>query len=228
MARGCGCRSDCGSLALVVSPARLSPRTLPSAFGLGLVHGGAHAVSSARFSSLTWAWIAQWLRLRASWELRSQGTAAGVIGGSAAPSAATRQQVRAPSFRLPLSIRFRAGAGRCSGSGRRQGRVRRGRSLLSRPRGSVGSARLRGFGGSGLSRCAARVRERGLWVGMVVRFVCVIRVSVRVSRVSLVCPGSSVSFYLAFNILFTRFMCIHTCPSQTSFRQFFSTYCTCI
>ena len=140
MARGCGCRSDCGSLALVVSPARLSPRTLPSAFGLGLVHGGAHAVSSVRFSSLTWAWIAQWLRLRASWELRSQGTAAGVIGGSAAPSAATRQQVRAPSFRLPLSIRFRAGAGRCSGSGRRQGRVRRGRSLLSRPRGSVGSA----------------------------------------------------------------------------------------
>ena len=43
---------------------------------------------------------------------------------------------------------------------------------------AAGLGRLRGFGGSGLSRCAARVRERGLWVGMVVRFVCVIRVSV--------------------------------------------------
>ena len=53
---------------------------------------------------------------------------------------------------------------------------------------AAGLGRLRGFGGSGLSRCAARVRERGLWVGMVP--------CVRVSRVSLVCPGSSVSFYL--------------------------------
>ena len=33
----------------------------------------------------------------------------------------------------------RAGAGRRSGSGRGQGRVRRGRPLLSRPRGAVGS-----------------------------------------------------------------------------------------
>jgi len=41
--------------------------------------------------------------------------------------------------RLHFADRFRAGAGRRSGSGWRQGRVRWGRPLLSRPRGAVGS-----------------------------------------------------------------------------------------
>jgi hypothetical protein len=40
--------------------------------------------------------------------------------------------------RLHFADRFRAGAGRRSGSGWRQGRVRWGRPLLSRPRGAVG------------------------------------------------------------------------------------------
>ncbi len=46
--------------------------------------------------------------------------------------------VRVCRTRLHFADRFRAGAGRRSGSGWRQGRVRWGRPLLSRPRGAVG------------------------------------------------------------------------------------------
>jgi len=62
-----------------------------------------------------------------------------LIGGSgrtAGRYASTTRPPRAPSFRRPP---VRAGAGRRSGSGWRQGRVRWGRPLLSRPRGAIGS-----------------------------------------------------------------------------------------
>ena len=87
--------------------------------------------------------IAQRLRLRASWELRSQVTVAGVsssslkrgcrgLGGRARPLRVLYASGASTSARLHFADRFRAGAGKRSGSGRRQGRVRRGRSLLSR------------------------------------------------------------------------------------------------
>jgi hypothetical protein len=87
--------------------------------------------------------------------------------------------------------RLRAGAGRRSGSGWRQGRVCSGRPLLSRPRGAVG------FGLAAVESAAASVVAltsdvRGVccwWVWLVVRFVCV-PLCVRVFRVSRVCPGS--------------------------------------
>ena len=76
-------------------------------------------------------------------------------------------------------------------SGWRQGRVRRGRPLLSRPRGAVDS---------GLAAVLAAVESVAVFVRvcvvgfgwMVVRFVRVIRLPAcaRVSRVSRVCPGS--------------------------------------
>ena len=50
-----------------------------------------------------------------------------------------RRPLRICRARLLFADRFRAGAGRRSGSGWRQGRVRWGRPLLSRPRGAVGS-----------------------------------------------------------------------------------------
>ena len=60
-----------------------------------------------------------------------------LIGGSG--RTACRYASAARAFRLQLADRLRAGAGRRSGSGWRQGRVRLGRPLLSRPRGAVGS-----------------------------------------------------------------------------------------
>ena len=112
--------------------------------------------------------------------------------GLAAPPAAT-QLPRAPSFRRPPSS---TGAGRRSGSGWRQGRVRWGRPLLSRTRGAVGS----GAAAVESAAVSAVALSCGLCVGVggfgwiVVRFVCVIRVPpgsgvcARVSRVSRVCP----------------------------------------
>ena len=89
--------------------------------------------------------------------------------------------------RLHFADRLRAGVGRRSGSGWRQGRVRRGRPLLSRPRGAVDS---------GLAAVLAAVESVAVfvrvcrWVWMVVRFVRVIRVEPACARVSRVCPGS--------------------------------------
>ena len=92
--------------------------------------------------------------------------------GLAAPPAAT-QLPRAPSFRRPPSS---TGAGRRSGSGWRQGRVRWGRPLLSRTRGAVGS----GAAAVESAAVSAVALSCGLCVGgfgwIVVRFVCVIRV----------------------------------------------------
>ena len=106
----------------------------------------------------------------------------------------------ARAFISPTAFVLRAGAGRRSGSaGWRQGRVRWGRPLLSRPRGAVGSgpapadvepatvsAVAWSCGGVSLPR----------WVWMVVRFVCVFRVPVcapacpvRVPCVSRLPPG---------------------------------------
>ena len=51
----------------------------------------------------------------------------------------TGRPLRICRARLHFADRLRAGAGRRSGSGWRQGRVRWGRPLLSRPRGAVGS-----------------------------------------------------------------------------------------
>ena len=87
---------------------------------------------------------------------------------------ASAARMAARAFISPTA--FEQARGRRSGSGRWQGRVRRGRSLRSRPRNSVHrSVRPR-------VRSAPGVRVR-TWVGMVVRFVCVeawalIRVSV--------------------------------------------------
>ena len=83
--------------------------------------------------------------------------------------------------RLHFADRFRAGAGRRSGSGWRQGRVRWGRPLLSRPRGAVGS-------GSAAVESAA-VSAVALTCGLmcVGGFVGVIRVPL-CARVSSVCP----------------------------------------
>ena len=72
---------------------------------------------------------------------------------------------------------------------RRQGRVRWGRPLLSRPRGAVGS------GAAAVESAAVSVVVPDVrscewvrwWVGMVLRFVCVIRVPV-CARVPRVCP----------------------------------------
>ena len=94
--------------------------------------------------------------------------------------------------RLHFADRFRAGAGRRSGSGWRQGRVRWGRPLLSRPRGAVGS------GPVAVESAAASVVALTCWVCVVgtgfgwLWFVCVVCVPlcVRVSRESRVCPGS--------------------------------------
>ena len=96
--------------------------------------------------------------------------------------------------------RLRAGAGSWrSGSGWRQGRVRWGRPLLSRPRGVVGSgpaavlavvesAEVSGFG------CRVVVRVcRCFW--MVVRFVCVLRVSACALVCPVCVPAPPVSFY---------------------------------
>ena len=60
-----------------------------------------------------------------------------LIGGSG--RTAGRYASAARAYRLHFADRLRAGAGRRSGSGWRQGRVRWGRPLLSRPRGAVGS-----------------------------------------------------------------------------------------
>ena len=93
--------------------------------------------------------------------------------------------------RLHFADRLRAGAGRRSGSGWRQGQVRWGRPLLSRPRGAVGS---------GPAAVLAAVESAGFWPsrgragvslsldGCEVRLCdpCV-RVCACVSRV---CPGS--------------------------------------
>ena len=57
-----------------------------------------------------------------------------LIGGSVWPH---RRPLRICRARLHFADRLRAGAGRRSGSGWRQGRVRWGRPLLSRPRGAV-------------------------------------------------------------------------------------------
>ena len=119
-------------------------------------------------------------------------------GALAAPPAVTHLP-RAPSH---FADRLRAGAGRRSGSGWRQGRVRWGRPLLSRPQGAVDSgpavvlaavesAAVSGFG----CRVVVRVCR---WVWMLVRFVCVLRFSV-CPRVRLCVPCVSrlppVSFY---------------------------------
>jgi len=104
--------------------------------------------------------------------------------------------------KLSLStIQYRyvtAGAGRRSGSGWRQGWVRWGWPLLSRPGGAVGS------GPVAVESAAASVVALTCgnvcccWVWMVVRFVCVVRVPLcaRVSRVCPVCvPAPPMSFY---------------------------------
>ena len=116
-------------------------------------------------------------------------SASRVSSSSGALAAAPhRRPLRICRVRLHFADRLRAGAGRRSGSGWRQGRVRCGRPLLSRPRGVVGSgpaavlavvesAEVSGFG------CRVVVRGcRCFW--MVVRFVCVLRVS----ACALVCP----------------------------------------
>jgi hypothetical protein len=111
------------------------------------------------------------------------------MGAPAAPPPAATRLQRAPSFRrLPSSRRAEA-LWEYSGSGWRPGRVRRGRPLLSWPRGAVGSraAAVESAAVSVVVRCSC-VWVRW-WVGMVVRFVCVIRVPV-CARVSRVCPGS--------------------------------------
>ena len=104
--------------------------------------------------------------------------------GLAAPPAAT-QLPRAPSFRRPPSS---TGAGRRSGSGWRQGRVRWGRPLLSRTRGAVGS----GAAAVESAAVSAVALSCGLCVGgfgwIVVRFVCVIRVPPGCAPVCPVCP----------------------------------------
>ena len=117
-----------------------------------------------------------------------------------------RRPLRICRARLLFADRFRAGAGRRSGSGWRQGRVRWGRPLLSRP---PGRGELSALGLPLFMRLLSRLRFRpsrgraGVkgrvcrWVWMVVRFVCVIRVPVcaRVSRVCPVCvPAPPVSF----------------------------------
>ena len=125
----------------------------------------------------------------------------------AAPPAVTHILLpRAPLFRrLPSSRRGEALCRRF-GSGWRQGRVRWGRPLLSRPRGAVGSGPAAVLFMRLLSRPRFRPRPSRLawscgcvkslgW--MVVRFVFVIRVPVcaRVSRVCPVCvPAPPVSF----------------------------------
>ena len=113
-------------------------------------------------------------------------------GALAAPPAVTHLP-RAPSFRRPPSSRR---GDRRSGSGWRQGRVRRGRPLLSRPRGAVDSGLF--------LRLLSRSRfSCGCVVGfewMVVRFVRVIRVPAcarvsRVSRVSVCVPAPPGVFF---------------------------------
>ena len=91
--------------------------------------------------------------------------------------------------------RLRAGAGRRSGSGRRPGRVRWGRPLLSRPRGAFGSGAAAEAPAAVDVLSRPRIRSSrgraGVLVGMdgcEVRLT-VIRVPVR-ARVSRVCPGS--------------------------------------
>ena len=114
-------------------------------------------------------------------------------GALAAPPAVTHlPRARA---RLLFAYRLRAGAGRRSGSGWRQGRVRWGRPLLSRPRGAVDSGPAAVLAAVESAAVSAVAWSCGCVVGfgwMVVRFVCVIRVPAcaRVSRVSRVCPGS--------------------------------------
>ena len=114
-----------------------------------------------------------------------------LIGGSGRtarrPLRICRARLHFADGRPPSSRR----GGRRSGSGWRQGRVRRGRPLLSRPRGAVDS---------GLAAVLAAVESVAVFVRvcvvgfewMVVRFVRVIRLPAcaRVSRVSRVCPGS--------------------------------------
>jgi hypothetical protein len=89
----------------------------------------------------------------------------------------------APAFISPTALLSRRGDRR-SGSGRGQGRVRMGRPLLSWPR---GWHRGRGV----VVRAAMRVAMVSPWFGcVVVRFVCVIRVS-RVSRACVLCVSRS-------------------------------------
>ena len=128
-----------------------------------------------------------------------------LIGGSVWPHRRPLRICRARLLRIFADVRLdRAGAGRRSGSGWRQGRLRWGRPLLSRPRGVVGSgpaavlavvesAAVSGFGCRVVVRLRVRIDCR--WVWMVVRFVCVLRVSAckgprACACVSRVCPGS--------------------------------------
>jgi hypothetical protein len=55
------------------------------------------AASSARCSSPIWVWIAQRLRLRAFWALRSRDTAAGVSGSSSMPEVGRSSACRCPA-----------------------------------------------------------------------------------------------------------------------------------
>jgi hypothetical protein len=89
--------------------------------------------------------------------------------------------------------RLRAGAGRRSGSGWRQGRVRWGRPLLNRPRGAVGSgaAAVESAAVSVVARYRACVGALAGWDGCM-RFVGVIRMPV-CARASRLCPVWCVS-----------------------------------
>ena len=73
---------------------------------------------------------------------RAESTA-GTVGSTCSVPYSTvplsRYMSRLPPVSFYRYTRLRAGAGRRSGSGWRQGRVRRGRPLLSRPRGAVDS-----------------------------------------------------------------------------------------
>ena len=126
-------------------------------------------------------------------------------GALAAPPAVT-QCAAARAFISPghFADRLRAGAGRRSGSGWRQGRVRWGRPLLSRPRGAVDSGPAAVLAAVESVAVSAVTRSCGCVVGndvgnvgfglMVVRFVRVIchlcaRVRPCVPCVSRVCPG---------------------------------------
>ena len=121
-----------------------------------------------------------------------------LIGGSGRTAGRYASAARAFFGSSPTSALIeRAGAGRRSGSGWRQGRLRWGRPLLSaRPRGVVGSgpaavlavvesAAVSGFGCRVVVRLRVRIDCR--WVWMVVRFVCVLRVSA-CALPALVCP----------------------------------------
>ena len=139
-----------------------------------------------------------------------------LIGGSGRTAGRYAMCCRA---RLHFADRLRAGAGRRSGSGWRQGRVRWGRPLLSRPRGAVDSGPAAVLAAVESVAVSAVARSCGCVVGndvgnvgfglMVVRFVRVIchlcaRVRPCVPCVSRVCPGSPRCLFTGKDLSKTR------------------------